>query len=310
MAVFHPIHPKTGVCVAVVCFQTPKENPKFRNGAKTAFLATKNQDLNSPWRWCFWFPALPWICSSNKFMSSHMGESFWAVSSYPFYPFQVWSMKCVSKKSTSSTWESWLFNKLFSAFSKSLWPQRTVWDGGKSTASSKPCDVQTSIDCNFQEKWFGRIFGGDWIKVVSFPFQPFQPTLSSQRPHNFTLLLEAERGNCREVWFHLWWHLLGSVHWNGRSLLQRFYRSTWLGFCQWADCRIGIGKKRMFFCLKRANFPSSLFFVLVSCLNSWKFQLTWLDFFECKDTLKKTSQSKGPPSTQDQESPQAFLWDS
>lgn len=219
-----------------------------------------------------------------------------AVSSYPFYPFQVWSMKCVSKKSTSSTWESWLFNKLFSAFSKSLWPQRTVWDGGKSTASSKPCDVQTSIDCNFQEKWFGRIFGGDWIKVVSFPFQPFQPTLSSQRPHNFTLLLEAERGNCREVWFHLWWHLLGSVHWNGRSLLQRFYRSTWLGFCQWADCRIGIGKKRMFFCLKRANFPSSLFFVLVSCLNSWKFQLTWLDFFECKDTLKKTSQSKGPPS--------------
>lgn len=26
-------------------------------------------------------------------------------------------------------------------------------------------------------------------------------------------------------------------------MLQRFYRSTWLGFRQWADCRIGIGKK-------------------------------------------------------------------
>ena len=159
--------------------------------------------------------------------------------------------------------------------------------------SSKPCDVQTYINCNFQETWVGRIFGGDWIKVVSFPLPALfsQPSVVNApiTSPSCSKRNEVSGETVREVWFHLWWHLLGSIHWNGRSLLQRFYRSTWLGFCQWGR-KVGMALEKMdVVSFKRANFPSSLlFFLLVSFfLKSWKFQLTWLDVFECKFLPKK-----------------------
>ena len=85
------------------------------------------------WVKCFWGEVSSHLGggNSNIFEVSPIpGEDslFWLIFSNGLkpptsHPFQVWSMKCVSEKSTSSTWESWKFNKLFSAFSKSLWPQ-------------------------------------------------------------------------------------------------------------------------------------------------------------------------------------------
>ena len=121
---------------------------------------------------------------------------------------------------------------------------------------------------------------------------PFQPTLSSQRPHNFTKLLEAERsfgGDCQGSLVPPMMASIGIHPLKRKKFASKVLPQHVAGFCQWGR-KVGMALEKMdVVSFKRANFPSSLlFFLLVSFfLKSWKFQLTWLDVFECKFLPKK-----------------------